>query len=245
METRNARCARPRLCPCCSPTQHREYGADFGVGPYARRGVPTPRVPSALGLNHAALEKSTLASPCREAGPGQVNLCSVGALQRQRSVGGPHADGGLAAERALVLADAATDAAFAHNPWLLNGHDHAVVARDLDALEQDGLLRHRAHLLAHDAVTLIGPRDTPILIDVGDTEDGEALLLQLQRRNRADRADLAARGTRVVTIPQAWHEHGSPQAFQSGLGSGRMDGAGRARAGALGRAAGPGALDVS
>ena len=110
---------------------------------------------------------------------------------------------------------------------------HDPIPELVDALEQDGLLRHRAHLLAHDAVTLIGPRDAPILIDVGDTDDGEALLLQLQRRNRADRADLAARGTRVVAIPQAWHEHGSPQAFQSGLRYGRMDGAGRARAGAL------------
>ena len=85
----------------------------------------------------------------------------------------------LVIEGALILTDATSNAAFAGHVRALHVHQRTVGALHLDRFQPDGLVGHGAHLLAHDAILIIGPGNAAILVDVCQADDLLPLLFQL------------------------------------------------------------------
>jgi hypothetical protein len=72
-------------------------------------------------------------------------------------------DGSLADHRAFVFANTTTDAQFTVHNW--NQHCRSLLAVS-SLLEPDRFFGKGTHLLADDAIPVICPGDTEILIDV-------------------------------------------------------------------------------
>ena len=132
------------------------------------------------GLDHRELYRNLPYICVPEAGslPG-MNQSSVlpghiPCLTQQR-VGVVDADRGVVRERALVLTDAAADAAGPHHSRPFDRHALSIFPHRLHLIQHHRFGRDRAHLLADDAVAAVGPRHSLLLVDVRRADDGLAL----------------------------------------------------------------------
>ena len=75
-------------------------------------------------------------------------------------------DGGLATDRAFVLANPAANALVSQYPRELDRNHLPTCLKDLGGFQPDSFLRQRTHLLANDAIAVIRPGDTTMLINV-------------------------------------------------------------------------------
>lgn len=87
-------------------------------------------------------------------------------------------DGGFTTEGALMLTDATASATLRDDLRLEHGGPVAFRVGDGGLFQLDSLLRQGAHLLADDAVLLVGPGDAPISVDLGLSDDRLTLLFQ-------------------------------------------------------------------
>jgi len=144
------------------------------------------------------------------------------------------ADGGLAVDRAPILADAAADAPLVdHHRPAHDGRLAGVRVAHLGVFQHDGLLGQRTHLFADDAVAAIHPGDAAAAVHVRVADDRDALVLQSQGRNGGRGARLAARVATAVAVGG----NGDGAAARVGEGETAI---GRAGVAATGAAAGVG-----
>jgi len=87
-------------------------------------------------------------------------------------------DSGLPVERAVVLADAAADAALVDHVRALEGGGLSIGHPHLYVLELDGLLGQWTHLLASDTATPTGPRQAAIAVNIGVPDNRLAFVLK-------------------------------------------------------------------
>ena len=132
-------------------------------------------------------------------------------------------------DRALVLADAAADAAARDHLRSREPARAAVGPRDhAVALEHDGLVGHGAHLLADDARRAGGPRQAAVPVDDGDADDLLALRSAGRRRDRPRGADLATGVAGVVAVAEARPQHRRPEPLEARLRQRGLEAGGRA-----------------
>jgi hypothetical protein len=139
-----------------------------------------------------------------------------------------HANGRLARRRAFVFADAAADAALCDHVRALKRDGLSRVVSDVERVQLDSFGRERAHFLAHDARRVLGPRQTPVAVDICLADHLLALDFEREIRNRPAGTDLAARVARVIAIAQARDERGRPHAVEAGFPQRRLQTRGRA-----------------
>jgi hypothetical protein len=147
----------------------------------------------------------------------------IGSAEPAQIRGRVDADGGLAVERAAVLADAAADAAIVYHNGAPDIHRLASGCRHRHILQDDGFFGHGAHLLAHQAVAIVGPRQTAVAIDVCVADHRQPFVVQGQRRNRTGGTGAAAGVATVIAAAQARDKHRSPQPRPPGLRQARLE----------------------
>lgn len=120
--------------------------------------------------------------------------------------GGKDADGSIAAHRAVVFADATADAELFDHVGHLDGDAFALSIVDLGFVEPDGFMRHGAGFFADDAGDIVCPWQAATAIHARQTYRGGLFSRQVQARNRARGADLAAGVAAVVAVAQSRHQ---------------------------------------
>jgi hypothetical protein len=78
------------------------------------------------------------------------------------------------------------------------------------------------HFFAYNAIFMISPGDTPVLVYVGFPNDSLLFLLEYKRRDSLDRADLAAFITRVIAITNPRYELRCPETGNAGIEGSRL-----------------------
>ena len=128
-------------------------------------------------------------------------------------VGTGHVDRRLVLECAFLDASAATETAIGIDHRLahdLGALPPAVMDLDLHVHQPDGLGRDGAGFDAGPAVSAVGIRDAPRMIDGGDSQADLVLLLRRKPCDGAGGTDLAAQRTVIFASPDARRHPGRP-----------------------------------
>ena len=187
------------------------------------------------GRSWPEVYRRVVSPPDTRSRPSAPPTASVGSARH-------HDDGGGALERALVLADAAADAALGDDLGARQIVLRAVGARDeAPAAEHDRLVRDGAHLLTDDAGRVRGPGQAAVPVDDGDAEHLLALLARGRawgwrprgtrgrRRCTSSRSSPGGRRARASTAPPARPRPATAAGRRSGRPSCTRCSAGSAR----------------
>src|SRR5690242_20110653 len=95
-----------------------------------------------------------------------------------------HTYRGITANRTLIFANAAADAAFAQHMRHLDRHRSIVRSPYCPFFKSNRLLRQRTHLLAHHTRLVIRPGNATVFINIGPTDHLQTFLLEFEQRDR-------------------------------------------------------------
>ena len=185
-----------------------------------------------LGFGHGNNGTSTLARLVLADGAGDATVHEEAAFAATGLANGGDADGGFVGDRALVFANAATDAKGGIDVRTPEGDVIAIALGDSDLARENGLWGNGTDFLADDARGFHAPWEATAVIVKGCAEADGALGGELAEAgffldgNALDGtggADLAAHRTVEFAEADLVIQDGSPKAFEAGAEEGGLE----------------------